>query len=68
MEEIGKKELLKALGSATHKTRKGKYHKTRHAPELLERIRPDVVRKRAPHCERLFDVVGKLIGDVTQPP
>jgi len=61
VEEIAKDALEQALKKATHKTTKGPYHKTRHAPEILERIRPDEVKKRATFCRRLFDTLGSQI-------
>jgi hypothetical protein len=61
VEQIAKDVLAKALKNATRATRKGPYHKTRHAPEILERIRPDEVKKRATFCRRLFDTLGSQI-------
>src|ERR1017187_7760379 len=46
-----------ALKAATKDTTKGKYHKTKHVPALLQSIKPALVRKAAPNCERLFKVV-----------
>ena len=54
VEQIDKQELGRALHDATRNTKKGAYHKSRHAPEILERIRPDVVRQKAWFCDRLF--------------
>jgi hypothetical protein len=54
VEQIDKSTLSKSLKNATRNTKKGEYHKTRHAPEILERIRSSVVRSKAPNCERLF--------------
>ena len=54
VEQIDKETLQRALERATRQTKKGPYHKTRHAPDLLERIRPEVVRPRASFCDRLF--------------
>lgn len=63
VEEVAKKQVLSSLLSATRKTKtKGEYHKTRHAPDLLKRIDPQVVQSRAPHCERLFETLGYLIA------
>jgi hypothetical protein len=56
-EEISKQDLIDGLKAATKDTTKGKYHKTRHAPALLQSINPALVRKAAPHCERLFKAV-----------
>jgi hypothetical protein len=57
VEEIPKRDLVNGLKAATGNTNKGAYHKTAHAPKLLERIRPELVRAAAPNCERLFDAV-----------
>jgi hypothetical protein len=54
VEEIPKADLLKCLKQATRKTQKGIYHKTAHAPRILELLDPDKVRKAAPECDRLF--------------
>lgn len=61
VEEISKQDLIEGLKAATKDTAKGKYHKTKHAPALLQAIKPALVRKAAPNCERLFtSVLGKL--------
>lgn len=57
VEEISKQDPVKGLKAATKDTTKGRYHKTKHAPALLELIEPALVRKAAPNCERLFKVV-----------
>ena len=57
IEAVPKQDVFRALKNATHNTQKKEYHKTRHAPELLARIRPAEVRARSPHCDRLFDVL-----------
>jgi hypothetical protein len=54
VEQIDKKTLERSLALATRQTSKKRYHKTRHAPDLLERIRPEVVRPKASFCDRLF--------------
>jgi hypothetical protein len=56
VEEIDKDKIAKALTRATRETKKGEYHKTRHAPGILETIRPSELRRkgRAPFCDRLF--------------
>lgn len=57
VENIPKNTLEPALNHATAKTQKGRYHKIRHGADLLARIDRDVVRGKAPHCERLFAVL-----------
>ncbi len=62
VEKILKASVESGLANATRNTQKGEYHKTRHGAKLLEVISPQKVRKAAPNCERLFDVVLKFIG------
>jgi hypothetical protein len=57
VETIAKDDLVPALKRATRGTKKGEYHKTRHAFDLLAQIDPAKVRSRAPHCERLFQTL-----------
>lgn len=63
VEQIDKEALARALSSATRNTKKGEYHKTRHAPDILERIRPAEVRARASYCERLFQTLCAQIDE-----
>jgi len=45
------------------KTQKKEYLKIRHAAALLERIDPDVVRRRCPSCDRLFvTIIHRIDG------
>lgn len=62
VEDIPKSRHIDALEAATKATQKKRYHKTRHAPQILEALDPVKVRRRAPHCERLFATVAALIG------
>ncbi len=61
LEAIPKDRIRTALTRATIPTQKREYHKTRHAPDLLQRIDPDLVRRRCRMCHRLFEVVDGLI-------
>jgi hypothetical protein len=54
VEEIPKADVEKALKDATRNTQPGTYHKTRHAPKILESLDPATVRARARRCERLL--------------
>lgn len=63
IEQIDKDAVARALRDATRNTKKGEYHKTRHAPDILERIRPAEVRARASYCERLFRTLSAQIDD-----
>ncbi len=62
VEAVDKVALAKALKQATRKTKKGEYHKTRHAPAILEQICPDKVRSKALFCDRLFTTVLEELG------
>lgn len=57
VEEIPKADVLTCLKDATKDTPKGSYHKTKHAPLILERISPDRVKQVAPNCRRMFGAV-----------
>ena len=61
LEEVSKRKIEQALDRATQETRKGKYHKIKHARELLQRIDPMAVREKCPRCERLFNMLPRLI-------
>ena len=65
VEKIAKATVLSSLDDATRGTQKGKYHKTRHAPKLLERLSAEKVRQRAPHCDRLFEVLEQHLSAET---
>jgi len=61
VEEIDKPSLTRGLANATRRTQKGEYHKTRHAPKILERLDVNKVRQAAPHCDRLFITLTQQI-------
>ena len=63
LEEENKTTVAKALDQATEGTQKGCYQKIRHASELLTLIKAEQVRRRCPHCERLFKFLRKAIED-----
>lgn len=62
LEDVSKADVAQALDRATQGTGIGKYHKIRHARQLLQRINPKTVRRRCGHCERLFEMLLRLIG------
>ena len=64
IEKVDKKRVLDALTKATENTSKKAYDKKRerHASALLKRIRPEKVRQKARHCDRLFAALEKLIA------
>jgi hypothetical protein len=57
IEEIPKDDLLDRLARATASTSKGRYHKTRHAFEILEQLDPQRVQQRSPFAAALFTVL-----------
>ena len=61
LEEESKVDIANALEEATHRTQKGRYHKIRHASDLLKSINPQTIRDRCPSCARMFDTLGHLI-------
>lgn len=61
VEQIDKQQLEPSLKAATCKTSKGEYHKIQHASKLLALLNVDKVRAAAPHCDRIFKVINKII-------
>lgn len=59
VEKIPKKDLEDGLRKATRKSTRGGYYenKAKHAAELLKSVNPELVRKAAPNCQKLFDAV-----------
>jgi hypothetical protein len=53
VEEIPKADVMERLKRVSG----GDYHKVNHGVKLLELIDPAKVRKAAPHCDRMFQVV-----------
>ena len=62
LESVSKREIERALEAATRATTKGRYHKIRHASELLERIRPGRVRERCAACGRFLDFLTGILA------
>lgn len=62
VEDVPKADVFVALDLATRKTKKGRYHKIQHGPFILERLDPEKVRTRAPHCDALFKALQEAIG------
>ena len=58
VEQIAKSDVERSLKEATKRTQKGEYHKIRHGSDLLAKIDPAKVRRRAPHCERLLTMLA----------
>ena len=61
LETVAKVDIDRALRRATQETQKGRYHKIRHASDLLARIDSSRARQRCPHCERLFTLIDEAI-------
>ena len=61
VERIPKSDVIAGLENATRDTSKGKYHKTKHAPQLLSNLDADKVCSAAPSCKRLFDSLQQLL-------
>ena len=62
VEEIDKSRVERGLREATRRTQKGRYRKTQHARQLLERLDPMKVRLAARHCDRLFRALADVGG------
>ena len=61
LESVAKSEVEGSLRRATERTGKGRYHKIRHASDLLQRVDAEMVKARCRHCRRLFDELGRMI-------
>ena len=64
LESVPKTDVESSLSEATKDTQKGRYHKIRHASDLLKRIDAEIVKVRCCHCQRLFDEIGRILGAV----
>jgi len=62
LEDVSKQDLERGLRRATQGTKTGRYHKIKHASDLLKRIDVSAVTSRCGHCKRLFDVLGKVLA------
>lgn len=61
VEEIPKEDVIESIKRAIRETKKERYHKTQHAPRILESLDSQKVRKVAPNCDRLFrELLAKL--------
>ena len=61
LETVPKPTVKRSLDEATKDTQKGRYHKIRHASDLLKRIDAEKVKARCCHCQRLFDEIGRIL-------
>jgi hypothetical protein len=63
VEAISKNDVREGLRTATRNTSKGAYHKTKHAPKILERLAAESVRRNSRQCNRLFSVLSQLVSE-----
>ena len=61
LEEEPKRDVERSIVRATENTQRGRYHKIRHASDLLQRMDAETVKARCRHCRRLFDELGRMI-------
>jgi hypothetical protein len=61
LEHVPKTEIFARLDEATANTRKGRYHKIRHASDLLTRLDAGTVAHRCPACHRLLHTIGEIL-------
>ena len=62
LEDVSKQDLERGLRQATQDTSKGRYHKIKHASDLLKRIDVSAVTSRCRHCNWLFEVLGQMLA------
>ena len=62
LEGVPKADVERSLIEATKATQKGRYHKIKHASDLLKLIDVDSVKARCAHCRRLFDELGRIVN------
>ncbi|GAB4211676.1 MAG: hypothetical protein OHK0022_46520 [Roseiflexaceae bacterium] len=63
VENIEKSRIEEALDRATRQTKFKKYHKIHHGPKILAKANVNLVRERAPHCNRLFETLIQKIEE-----
>ena len=63
VELISKQIVESSLVKATSMTSKGKYHKIRHGPKILELLKTSIIRSKASHCDRLFTTLAKKMNE-----
>jgi hypothetical protein len=61
IEEVSKRDVIRALESAAARTSKKTYHKTRDGFELLSLIDPGAIRSKSPFAERFFATLADKI-------
>ena len=63
LESVAKSGVEDSLRRATEHTSKRRYHKIKHASDLLRRVDAEKVKARCRHCRRLFDELGRMIDE-----
>lgn len=63
VELVSKHTLDVWLRAATRDTEKGKYHKTQHAPKILQLLNVARVRKASQYCDRIFTTLSQLMTE-----
>ena len=63
VELVPKNDVIQGLANATRDIRNKRYHKTRHAPDLMQRLDVNKVRAVAPNCDRLFTTLERLVNN-----
>lgn len=66
IEQVSKADIFHALTSATKATQKGRYDKTQHGFDLIERLDPSLIRKASQHAERLLATLEREVSDQGQ--
>lgn len=61
LETVPKRDVEHSLREATKDTQKGRYHKIKHASDLLKRIDAEKVKARCCHCRRVFKALGRIV-------
>lgn len=61
MEGVSRSEVGRALEAAIGGSSRGRYHKIKHASDLLRQMNPDTVQDRCPACRRLFETLAEVI-------
>lgn len=62
VDRIPKDTALRALREASRETKKGPYHKTRHAPALLSSVNLETVIAHSDSCREFADHLDKLVA------
>jgi hypothetical protein len=63
VENRPKDDVYSGLTSATKGTKRGEYHKTKHAPALLAAIDVSLVRAAALNCDRMFRIIMSRLAE-----